>query len=213
MSTTDEIKARIDIVELISESGVKLRKSGRNYTGFCPFHANKHTPAFVVWPETGTWRCFGECNEGGDVFKFVMKKDGIDFREALDAAGERAQALSCRPFRPSDPSRRKRTSICASCWRRRACSTPHSCARTQAVLSYLHEKRGLREATIETFGLGYAPQSYDAAPESFHATRLQRTGPARCRPGVRTPIRNAGGEFPVRHLRSLPPSHHDPDPR
>ena len=59
MSTTDEIKSRIDIVDLVSSSGVKLRKSGRNYTGFCPFHPNKHTPAFVVWPETGTWRCFG----------------------------------------------------------------------------------------------------------------------------------------------------------
>ena len=83
MSTIDEVKSRIDIVELVNESGVKLRKSGRNYTGFCPFHANKNTPAFVVWPESGTWRCFGECNEGGDVFKFLMKKEGIDFREAL----------------------------------------------------------------------------------------------------------------------------------
>ena len=90
MSTTDEIKSRIDIVELITASGVQLRKSGRNYTGFCPFHPNKHTPAFVVWPETGTWRCFGECNEGGDIFKFVMKKEGIDFREALTQLAARA---------------------------------------------------------------------------------------------------------------------------
>ena len=91
MSTTDEIKSRIDIVELITASGVRLRKSGRNYTGFCPFHPNKHTPAFVVWPETGTWRCFGECNEGGDIFKFVMKKEGIDFREALTLGSDDAR--------------------------------------------------------------------------------------------------------------------------
>ncbi len=90
MSTIDEIKSRVDIVDLVSETGVKLRKTGKNYTGFCPFHANKHTPAFVVWPETGTWRCFGECNEGGDIFKFIMKKDGLDFREALTRLAARA---------------------------------------------------------------------------------------------------------------------------
>ena len=90
MSTIDEIKSRIDIVDLVNETGVKLRKTGKNYTGFCPFHANKHTPAFVVWPETGTWRCFGECNEGGDIFKFVMKKDNLDFREALTRLAARA---------------------------------------------------------------------------------------------------------------------------
>ena len=83
MSTIDEIKSRIDIVDLVSEAGVKLRHAGRNYTGFCPFHDNKHTPAFVIWPETGTWRCFGQCNEGGDIFKFVMKKEGVDFKEAM----------------------------------------------------------------------------------------------------------------------------------
>lgn len=90
MSTIDEVKSKIDIVDLISEAGVKLRHSGRNYTGFCPFHDNKHTPAFVIWPESGTWRCFGQCNEGGDIFKFVMKKEGIDFREALQKLAARA---------------------------------------------------------------------------------------------------------------------------
>src|SRR5512144_3309605 len=90
MSTLDEIKSRIDIVDLVSEAGVKLRHAGKNYTGFCPFHDNKHTPAFVVWPETGTWRCFGSCNEGGDIFKFVMKKEGLDFKEALRRLADRA---------------------------------------------------------------------------------------------------------------------------
>ena len=90
MSTTDEIKARIDIVDLVTEAGVKLRKTGRNYTGFCPFHTNKRTPAFVVWPDTGTWRCFGECNEGGDIFKFLMKKEGLEFKDALQKLADRA---------------------------------------------------------------------------------------------------------------------------
>ena len=82
MSVVDDIKSRIDLVELISET-VKLRKSGRTFTGLCPFHAHKNnTPSFAVWPESGNWRCFGQCNEGGDAFKFIMKRDGLDFAEA-----------------------------------------------------------------------------------------------------------------------------------
>ena len=56
MNNIDEIKSRLDIVDIVSES-VKLKRSGKNYTGFCPFHANTRTPAFVVFPESGTWRC------------------------------------------------------------------------------------------------------------------------------------------------------------
>ena len=59
MSSIDEIKSRIDIVDLVSET-VTLRRSGKNYTGFCHFHANTRTPAFVVFPASRTWRCFGQ---------------------------------------------------------------------------------------------------------------------------------------------------------
>jgi DNA primase len=65
MSTIDEIKSRIDIVDLVSEAGVKLRHAGKNYTGFCPFHDNKKTPAFVVWPESGTWRALANATRVG----------------------------------------------------------------------------------------------------------------------------------------------------
>ena len=82
MKVTDDIKARVDIVEVIGET-VKLRRTGSAYTGFCPFHDNKNTPAFVVWPDTGSWKCFGTCNDGGDLFSFIMKQEGGDFRETL----------------------------------------------------------------------------------------------------------------------------------
>ena len=95
MTVVDEVKDRIDIVDLVGET-VKLRKSGKNYTGFCPFHPNTRTPAFVVFPESGTWRCFGACNEGGDIFRFVMKKEGWDFPEALRSLAERA-GVELRP--------------------------------------------------------------------------------------------------------------------
>jgi DNA primase len=168
MSTTDEIKSRVDIVELVSESGVKLRKTGRNYTGFCPFHANKNTPAFVVWPESGTWRCFGECNEGGDVFKFVMKKEGIDFREALTRLAERA-GIEVPALRSERPEQKE-----AYDHLRKLLEDAHifyagQLRNNPVVLKYLHEKRKLTDATIETFGLGYAPHSWDAALKHFTA--------------------------------------------
>jgi DNA primase len=166
MSTTDDIKARIDIVDLISESGVKLRKSGRSYTGFCPFHPNKHTPAFVVWPETGTWRCFGECNEGGDIFKFVMKKDGIDFREALTRLAARA-GVELPDYRAEPPEQKEAHEQLRKLLEEARVYYASQLRQNAGVLAYLHEKRGLSDATIETFGLGYALQSYDAVLKHF----------------------------------------------
>lgn len=98
MTAIDEIKARLDIVDIVSET-VKLRRSGRSYSGFCPFHPNSKTPAFAVFPDNGTWHCFGACNEGGDIFKFVMKREGWDFAETLKYLAERA-GVTLTPMTP-----------------------------------------------------------------------------------------------------------------
>ncbi len=100
MSVIDEIKARVDIVDLVSET-VQLRRSGKNYTGFCPFHPNTRTPAFAVFADSGTWRCFGQCNEGGDIFGFVMKKEGVDFTEALRILADKA-GVELKPQTPEE---------------------------------------------------------------------------------------------------------------
>ena len=166
MSTTDEIKSRIDIVELITASGVKLRKSGRNYTGFCPFHPNKHTPAFVVWPETGTWRCFGECNEGGDIFKYLMKKEGVDFREALTRLASRA-GVELPAYRAEPAEQKEAHEHLRKLLEDARIFYADQLRQNAAVLGYLRDKRGLSESTIETFGLGYAPQGYDNTLKHF----------------------------------------------
>ena len=81
MTLVDDVKARLDIVQLVSES-VALDTRSRTPKALCPFHAER-TPSFVVFPETGTWRCFGACATGGDALSFIMKRDGIEFAEAL----------------------------------------------------------------------------------------------------------------------------------
>jgi DNA primase len=166
MSTIDEVKSRIDIVDLVSEAGVKLRKAGRNYTGFCPFHDNKNTPAFVVWPETGTWRCFGQCNEGGDIFKFVMKKEGWDFKEALQRLAQRA-GVELQEYSPQQEAQKELYESLRALLDDAVLYYRNHLLNTPDVLAYLREKRGLTDATIETFGLGYAPPGWDNALKHF----------------------------------------------
>lgn len=162
MNVVDEVKDRIDIVEVISET-VKLRKSGKNFTGFCPFHANTRTPAFVVFPETGTWRCFGACNEGGDAFGFLMKKEGWDFPEALRYLAGRA-GIELSPRTPAQEEQQKEnirlrelleTSL--RFYRHNLLETPQG----KPVLEYLRS-RSLNDETLEEFEIGYAPDSWDA---------------------------------------------------
>ena len=168
MSTIDEVKSRIDIVDLVSEAGVKLRKAGRNYTGFCPFHDNKRTPAFVVWPETGTWRCFGACNEGGDIFKFVMKRQGWDFKEALQHLAQRA-GVELQEYTPQQEAQKEAYDTLRALLEEAVLYYRNHLLNTPNVLAYLREKRGLSDAALETFGLGYAPPGWDNALKHFTA--------------------------------------------
>ena len=85
--TVRKIKDALAIEEIVGES-VRLTKKGRNFSGLCPFHDEK-TPSFIVSPERGTWHCFG-CGKGGDVFGFVMQKEGMTFPEALEYLAKRA---------------------------------------------------------------------------------------------------------------------------
>src|SRR4030042_2640130 len=95
MNEIDEIKNKVDIIDLIG-SFVPLKKAGRNYKGLCPFHSEK-TPSFMVSQEKQIWHCFG-CGKGGDIFGFLIEKEGISFSEALVQLAERAGVeLKSRP--------------------------------------------------------------------------------------------------------------------
>ena len=167
MTAIDEIKNRIDIVELVGET-VKLRRAGKNYTGFCPFHTNVRTPAFVVFPDSGTWRCFGQCNEGGDIFRYVMKKEGWDFSQALQYLAQRA-GVELEPLTPEKQAADEQYERLRALLEEAVNFYRHHLLQTPAgkpALDYLL-KRGLQPATIEAFGLGYAPDSWDAALNYF----------------------------------------------
>ena len=167
MSVIDEIKDRIDIVDLVSES-VELRRAGRNYTGFCPFHHNVNTPSFVVFPDTQTWKCFGECDDGGDVFSFVMKKEGWEFSEALKLLSERAgvqlQPLTPQAQEEKEAGERIRSLLeeAVSFYRYQLQETPAG----QVAREYL-QKRNLNQETGDAFRLGYAPHSWEASLTHF----------------------------------------------
>jgi DNA primase len=167
MSVIDEIKSKVDIVDLVSEAGVKLRHAGRNYTGFCPFHDNKHTPSFVVWPESGTWRCFGQCNEGGDVFKFVMKRENLDFKEALDKLAARA-GVQVPTFSKQTPEEKDAHDQLRILLEDALIFYRSHLMANKELLNYLRQKRGLTDLSIETFGLGYAPNAWDSALTHFN---------------------------------------------
>ena len=162
MTVVDDIKAQIDIVDIVSET-VKLRHTGKNYTGFCPFHPNTRTPAFVVFPGTQTWRCFGQCNEGGDVFGFVMKKEGWDFPEALRYLAERT-GVQLKPFSKENVAAKDALGQLSAVLEEAVSFYRQQMLETRAGLATLEylQGRGLNDKTIKIFGLGHAPDAWDA---------------------------------------------------
>ena len=98
MSVIDEVKQRTDIIEVIGQYAT-LTKSGRTFRALCPFHSEKR-PSFFVYPEQQSWHCFGACSTGGDVFSFIMKRENMDFGEALRLLAERAGVAIPSRFEP-----------------------------------------------------------------------------------------------------------------
>jgi DNA primase len=164
MSVIAEIKARLDIVDVVS-GYANLQKAGRNFKALCPFHQEK-TPSFVVFPDSQTWRCFGACGEGGDLFSFVMKAEGWDFREALQELANRA-GVELTP-RPSDQVERQAEidrlygllEETARFFSEQLFDSPAA----QGARRYV-EDRHLSPATAEKFVLGYAPDDWRQALE------------------------------------------------
>lgn len=153
----DLVKERVDIVQLIGES-VPLKKAGRGYVGLCPFH-NEKTPSFHVDPERRTYKCFG-CSEGGDIFTWLEKREGLTAAEALNTLAERAGVELTRraPEERKQEDRLLQANDAAAFYFRQALrGTP----RGKSVAEYL-AKRGITGESIDAFGIGYAPDERDS---------------------------------------------------
>src|SRR3989344_1513352 len=163
MDQVEEIKSKVDLVEIIS-SYLPLKKTGRNYAGLCPFHAEK-TPSFMVSPERQVWRCFG-CSEGGDVFTFLEKIEGWEFKEVLEELAKRTGVkLTKFVSRGGDRGREKILTInnlAAKFYNHLLLVHPVG----EIVRKYLL-KRGIKQDLWEKFGLGYAPGGWDNTVNFF----------------------------------------------
>lgn len=157
MTVVDDIKQRLDIVEVVGQY-VQLQKAGRNLRGLCPFHSER-TPSFFVSPERQSWHCFGACATGGDVISFVMKKEGLEFGEALHLLAERA-GVRLPERREEDTAERERSrqaNEAAAQFYQHALL--HSEA-GQGAKRYL-EERGLDLKAMQAFQLGFSPPGWE----------------------------------------------------
>lgn len=166
MSVADEIKSRLDIVSYIQQT-VPLKKAGRHYKACCPFHAEK-TPSFVVNPETQTWRCFGACAEGGDVFSFAMKLHNWTFKDAQRELG-RQVGIEVRPRSPQQQSADDHLDLLRGLLQTAAEFFHTRLLENSAPLDYARRKRGFSDTTLAAYGIGYAPDAWTALRDHLSA--------------------------------------------
>jgi DNA primase len=157
MSVIDDVKQKIDIIDIIGQH-VALTKSGKTFRGLCPFHGEKN-PSFYVYPEQQSWHCFG-CNAGGDAFSFIMKKQGIDFGEALRELAQRVGVAIPTKFEPGVESEAKQKlyqlNQAAALYFQTMLNSPAG----EKARRYV-EKRGFTAQTIADFQLGYSLNSWE----------------------------------------------------
>lgn len=219
------VKEKLDIVEFIGDT-VLLKKAGTTFKGLCPFHGEK-TPSFTVTPTRETWKCFG-CGRGGDIFSFVMERDGVDFPTALRSlAGRAGVELSERSSREDARRKRLRDALDGAISFYHQVLTGHPVGKP--ALDYLHD-RGFSDETIDTFQLGWAPDSWDALSNALTRRRgigeddleaaglvsRRRTGRGvydRFRARVIFPIRDASGGATGMTGRILGPQGEDTGPK
>jgi DNA primase len=167
-SFADRVKQQADIVRVLGEY-VRLKKSGQNFTGLCPFHSEK-TPSFAVHPVKQIYHCFG-CGAGGDVFKFVMEMDKITFPESVRAVAEKCGIAIPRAKERTPEERQQnqqRTSLvelhreAAAFFVQQLNATPEG----RAAKAYLLD-RGLDSEAMARFGIGFAPSGGEALLRAF----------------------------------------------
>ncbi len=172
MSVIDEIKERLNIVDVVSDYAT-LQKSGRNFKTTCPFHTEKD-PSFFVFPERGTWHCFGSCGTGGDIFSFVMKQENIDFGASLRLLAERA-GVTLVPKQKEKAADREaeRLFLINEATAEYYHHVLLNAKDADAARRYL-SKRGISKETIVSFELGFSPNKWDALYQHLEGRGYKR---------------------------------------
>jgi len=203
-----EVKSKLGVVDVVGET-VQLKKAGTTYKGLCPFHGEK-TPSFTVTPGRESWKCFG-CGEGGDIFSFVMKRDGLSFPEALKVLAAKAGVeLDERTTREDARKKRLRDVLESAIAFYHAVLTGSKAG--AAALEYLHG-RGFTNETVAKYQLGFAPGGWDtlarqlAARRDVRAEELVEVGLAQPRQSGRGGVYDRFRErviFPIRDANGSP---------
>ncbi|MDB5179116.1 MAG: primase [Patescibacteria group bacterium] len=158
MDEVAEVKSRLEIVEVVG-AYVPLKQAGRNLKAPCPFHQEK-SASFMVSPEKGIYHCFG-CGEGGDIFNFVMKMEGVDFRQALEMLARKA-GVELKERKGEDGSAKKLRARLFEAHELAVKYFQASLVQNVKALEYVVKKRKLTRETIRDFQIGYAPDSWEA---------------------------------------------------
>jgi len=159
MSVISEVKQKTDIADVVGQY-VALKKAGRNLSGLCPFHSEKH-PSFFIYPEQQSWHCFG-CNTGGDVFSFVMKKENMDFGDTLRLLAQRAGVTIPSKFEREEGKGEKErlyqvNEAAAQYFHNLLLTSPAA----EKARSYV-ASRGFSAKTVTDFQLGFSLNSWES---------------------------------------------------
>jgi DNA primase len=184
-----EVKSKLPVLDVVGET-VQLKKAGTTYKGLCPFHGEK-TPSFIVTPGRESWHCFG-CGEGGDIFSFVMRRDGLAFPEALRLLAARAGVEIDERTSREDARRKRLHEVVES-----AIAFYHAVltksAAGERALAYLRD-RGFSDETIEWASLGWAPPDWDALGRTLEKRR-QIGAADLVEAGLATPRKGGNGVY------------------
>ena len=161
MDEVTEVKSRLEITEVVG-GYLPLKQAGRNLKAPCPFHEER-SASFMVSPEKGIYHCFG-CGEGGDIFNFVMKMEGVDFRTALEMLARKAGVELKAKSGENREAQKLRDRLLQA--HELAATYYHaSLVQNMKALEYVFKKRGLDKQTVRDFRIGYAPDSWGALTE------------------------------------------------
>ncbi len=164
-----QVREKADIVAVISDA-VALRRAGRSWIGLCPFHEEK-TPSFTVSAERGMFHCFG-CQAGGDVISFVMRREGLEFRDAVQALAERfGVAVPQAPRSPAEERAAAQRELWLRCCEVAAAHFQRGLRADPKARAYV-DKRGLTAASVETWRIGYAPPGWEGLAAALRAAGI-----------------------------------------